>query len=214
MLLFARPENFRTQRLLAIAKTNELDVEVKCDQPSGDMYMKIPVLDTGKGCIFSSDAIGRYLSRMRPDIGLYGNTFVESGEVDSWVSYSSSELEPPICAWTFPMDGIFPEVTQASAAAQIDVHESLMILDKHLAHRTFIVGEKLTFADLHIASVLHRPTEVHKCLDSILQDMTHLKRWYRLITMQPGFVAAFGKVVDGPKAEAGKQGKGGKGVKK
>lgn len=192
MKLFARPNNHRTQRILVVAKVNELDVKVQCEDSNSDMYGKIPVLDTGKsGCIFASNAIGRYLARMRPDIGLYGQNFIESGEVDSWVEYSSWELEVPLCTWTFPMEGIFPEVTQATTQAQLDVEACLSVLNKHLTHRTFMVGENLTFADIHIASVLFKAWDVHHCLEPLTKDLMHLKRWYKLISKTPAFSSVF-----------------------
>lgn len=40
------------------------------------------------------------------------------------------------------------------------------------------MGEKMTFADVHLASVLWDPIEVLKCLDSIMSGLTHLQRWY------------------------------------
>ena len=46
------------------------------DGDDGSYFGKIPVLDTGKGtpgneyCIFSSNAIARYLALVRPDVGL------------------------------------------------------------------------------------------------------------------------------------------------
>ncbi|CAD7952159.1 unnamed protein product [Amoebophrya sp. A25] len=194
MQLFARSGNPRTQRLLALAKISDVEVDVIADTSSNkDAFGKIPVLEVKKGsCIFSSNAIGRYLARMRPDIGLYGQNFIEGGEVDSWVEYSTHELENPICAWTFPMEQIFPEVTHATTRAKMDVAACLKTLDMHLTLRTFMVGEKLTFADVHIASVLWSPIEKHKCLTEMMEPLVHLTRWYKLITAQPGWKAAFG----------------------
>lgn len=72
MQLYAKPLNNRTKRLLALAKCSEIEVKLIGDESKdNDMFGKIPVLDTGKGCIFASNAIGRYLARIRPDIGLY-----------------------------------------------------------------------------------------------------------------------------------------------
>eukprot|EP00392_Amoebophrya_sp_AT5.2_P017002 g17313.t1 len=218
MQLYAKPLNNRTKRLLALAKCSEIEVKLIGDESKdNDMFGKIPVLDTGKGCIFASNAIGRYLARIRPDIGLYGQNFIEGGEVDSWVEYSTHELEMPICAWTYPLEQIYPEVTQATTRAKMDAATCLELLNKHLLHRTFMVGEKLTFADIHIASVLWAPIEKHNCLQEMMEPLDHLRRWYNLITAQPGFKSVFGatKAAGGKpaaqpaKGEAKAKGKGG-----
>ncbi|CAD7939729.1 unnamed protein product [Amoebophrya sp. A120] len=212
MQLFAKKENERTMRLLALAKISDIDVEVIDDQStSNDMFGKIPVLDTGKGCIFASNAIGRYLARIRPDIGLYGQNFIEGGEVDSWIEYSTHELETPMCAWAFPIKKIFPEVTQATARAKLDVATCLEVLNKHLLHRTFMVGEKLTFADIHIASVLWDAVENLNILGEVMKPLDHLRRWYNLITVQPGFKAVFNS---GGKAKPAAEPKAAKGAGK
>ena len=40
-----------------------------------------------------------------------------------------------------------------------------------------MVGDSLTFADVHIASVLYHPSERHGVLTQLLNDRPHLKRW-------------------------------------
>merc|ERR1719343_1050007 len=137
MKLYAKPSCHRTKRMVALAKINEIDVKIcGADGQPSEQFGKIPVLDTGKGCIFSANAIARYLSRMRPDIGLYGQNFIESGEVDSWVEFSVHELEIPVCVWVYPLQGISPDVPEATAHARADVTEALSSLDKHLLLRT------------------------------------------------------------------------------
>ena len=39
---------------------------------------KVPVLETPQGTIFESNAIARYVARLRSDADLYGRTFYES----------------------------------------------------------------------------------------------------------------------------------------
>lgn len=39
---------------------------------------EVPVLETSKGCIFSSGAIARYISRISRPVGLYGQSLIEA----------------------------------------------------------------------------------------------------------------------------------------
>ena len=56
---------------------------------------KVPVLVTPQGSIFESNAIARYVARVRRDTELYGATFFESGQIDSWIDFCCHELELP-----------------------------------------------------------------------------------------------------------------------
>jgi elongation factor 1-gamma len=42
---------------------------------------------------------------MRRDTELYGATFFESGQVDSWIDFCSHELELAATMWLYPVIG-------------------------------------------------------------------------------------------------------------
>jgi elongation factor 1-gamma len=50
------------------------------------------VLETPSGSIFESNAIARYVARIRSDTGLVGASFFESGLVDSWIDFCSHDV--------------------------------------------------------------------------------------------------------------------------
>ena len=43
--------------------------------------LQVPVLETADGCICESNAIARYIGRMRRDTELYGVSFFETAQV-------------------------------------------------------------------------------------------------------------------------------------
>jgi len=200
MRLFTKPDLPRTKRILAIAAMNDIafDFVGGGEEEDGTYFGKIPVLDTGKGapgneyCIFSSNAIARYLARIRPDIGLYGQNFLESGEVDSWVDFSTNEIEIPMCAWIYPIEKIFEEVPAATAEAKKDVEMALDTLNRHLQLRTFMVGHQVTLADVHIASVLFPGIAKHKVLEPLFKKFPNVQRWWNTVSQFPAFRKAFG----------------------
>ena len=218
MKLYAKPKDARTMRVLAVAKYNEVDVDNNAsagDDPSA-YFGKIPVLDTGKGpagaeqCVFTTNAIARYLARTRPDLGLYGQNLLESGEVDSWMEFTTTELEVPLYAWCYPLLGYFPDVPEATAAAKIDVAKCVKVLDAHLLSRTFMVGQKLTLADIHIASVLYVPCvqlkgdgKTAKEVEGIFKQFPNVARWWKLVTSQGAFKKVFGDCSTGAAAAQG-----------
>ena len=45
---------------------------------------KLPVLETIDGYIYESNAIIRYIYRLNPDCGLYGENYLEATLIDQW----------------------------------------------------------------------------------------------------------------------------------
>ncbi|GMF30773.1 unnamed protein product [Phytophthora lilii] len=124
--------------------------EFKAKTPVG----KVPILETEEGSIFESGAIARYVARLRPDTGLYGKTFFESGQVDAWIDFSTYELEVPLEVWVRPILGVGKFNAAALTKAKADVKKALQTLENHLHLRTYLVGEQVTLADIVVASAL------------------------------------------------------------
>lgn len=139
MKLYAHPDNYKTKKALVAAKFVGLEIEVP--KGGGAETGKIPVLETAQGCIFSSTAIARYISRISRPMGLYGQNLIEGGMIDSWVEFCANELEVPLCTWVLPLMGVFQEVPEATALAKEDVKRALTVLDKHLLHNVDLVAQ-------------------------------------------------------------------------
>ena len=45
------------------------------------------------GAVFESNAIARYIARMRSDTELLGRSFFDKAVVDSWMDFAQQELE-------------------------------------------------------------------------------------------------------------------------
>merc|ERR1719199_805115 len=191
MKLYAHQSNYKTQKALIAAKYAGLDIE-NPPKAAGEATGKIPVLETDQGCVFTSIAIARYLSRIRRDLGLYGDNLIEGGMIDSWVEFCTHELEIPLCTWVFPLKGVFPEVPEATAQAKQDVRRALDVLNNHLLHNTYMVGHHVTLADICICCALADAMNI--AFDQqFLAPLSNLMRWYGLVSSQPEFVSVLGK---------------------
>ena len=105
--------NFRAFKALIAAEYNG----IKVDAPEFDASVvsslspnkKAPILVTPTGSvIFESNAIARYLAKVRRDTGLAGENAFEEASIDSWVEWSANELELPCCVWFYPVAGYMP----------------------------------------------------------------------------------------------------------
>jgi len=203
MKLYTYPGNFRAFKALIAAQYNGVDVEVPEFKMMEDNQTpeflaknplgKVPLLETDQGCIFESNAIARYIARIRSDTELYGSTFFESGQIDSWIDFCAHELELPATMWFYPIFGYMPFNAAATAKAKADLQKALEVLNTHLLHRTYLVGDKITLADITVASALVYPMKM--LLDpSFRKPYTHVERWFCTCVNQPQFKAVVGDV--------------------
>jgi elongation factor 1-gamma len=77
-------------------------------------------------------------------------------EVVQWCSFANHEVLPALGRWFRPMTGRDPYNKKNVEAAEIPIKSILRFLDAHLLHQTFLVGERLTIADLVMAAHLDR----------------------------------------------------------
>jgi elongation factor 1-gamma len=201
MKLYTYPGNFRAFKVLIAAECNDIELEVPDFNVTSDNKTpeflkknplgKVPMLETKEGCIFQSNAIARYLARCRADTELYGASFIESGQVDSWIDFCANELEIPVTMWFYPVFGYMPFNAAACAKAKSDTARVLEVLDSHLANRTYMVGEQLTLADIAIVAALVYPMRM--LLDpAFRKPLKNVERWYQHCTSKKEFTAVIG----------------------
>lgn len=154
---------------------------------------KIPVLETSDGFIFESNAILRYLARTKRSEGLYGENEFQEGLVDQWLDFSSLELEPAILQLVLPIQGWIQFCKDRHKRAWNDATAGLKILDNHLKVNTFMVGKKLTIADIALASVL---VNAFKFVfeEKFRKSVPNVTKWFESICDLPAFTKVWGKV--------------------
>lgn len=163
--------------------------DVAAKSPAG----KVPVLETPQGALFESNAIARYVARLRRDTELYGATFFESGLVDAWVDFAANELELPATLWVYPVFGYLPANAGVTEKAKADLAAALAKVDVHLADKTYLVGEKVTLADIACASALVYPFKI--VMDPAYRaQFPNVLRWFLTIVNQPQFKDVIGEV--------------------
>lgn len=198
--LHAPPASFRAFKALVAAEYNGVDVTVAdfdaaavaALSPTG----KAPVLQinrTGQ-VIFESNAIARFLAKIRTDTGLCGDNVMEGAAIDSWVDFAANEVELPASIWFYPVAGYMPFNKDAYGKAKGDLAKALEILNSHLLTRTYLVGDQVTLADITVASALVYPMKL-VCDKAFLKPFGNVVRWFTTCVNQPQFKAVVGEVV-------------------
>jgi len=84
--------------------------------------------------------------------------------------------------------------------AKADVRKVFEILNKHLSTRTYLVGERISFADITIASSLYHIYQL-VAEPSFRKAFVNVNRWYLTVVNQPKVHEVFGDVVLADKAQ-------------
>lgn len=191
--LYGNVQNARSTVLLAVAKENSLEIElVETQTPVEDTeYLKlnplarIPTFVGANGFILTEViAIAIYFASQNERTNLLGKTKADYASIVKWMSFSNSEVLPNLGGWFRPLIGRDPynqkSVTDSKNAALKAIH----VLEQHFLVNTFLVGERITLADLFVASQIARGYQY--VLDKAWRAENPLvTRWYETVVNQP-----------------------------
>jgi elongation factor 1-gamma len=153
---------------------------------------KVPAAETADGPLFESNAIARYVARSGKN-NLYGANNYEAALVEQWIEWVGSEISLASDAWTYPIFGYAPFNAQATAKAKEDIRKGMKFLNEHLLNHTFLVGQRVTLADIVVAMAFHRLYTV--VLDAnFRKPYQNVTRWFQTCVHQPQFKTVMGEV--------------------
>jgi len=203
LTLYVDSGNFRAFKILIAAEYNGIDIKVPAfkigqDNKNATFLKKsplgrVPLLETSSGCIFESNAIARYVAKMRRDTELCGVSFFDNAKVDMWIDFCSHDIELPATVWSYPALGYIPYNPAATAKAKTDLAKALKVLDDYLGDNTYLVGDKITLADITIVSALVYPFKF-VCDPAYRKPFGNVMRWFTTCVNQPAFQTIIGTV--------------------
>ena len=79
---------------------------------------------------------------------LHGQSLAEQSEVLQWVEYAEREISPVSTTLVYPCMGILQFNKNNNERAKDELKNILKILNEHLPTRTYLVGERITLADV------------------------------------------------------------------
>ncbi|KAI4296171.1 hypothetical protein L6164_036151 [Bauhinia variegata] len=154
---------------------------------------KIPVLETPDGAVFESNAIARYVTRLKANNPLYGSSPIDYGHIEQWIDFSSLEIDANLVIWYRPRVGratYLPPVEEAAISA---LKRALGALNTHLASNTYLVGHSVTLAD--IIMICNLFSGITRLLTkSFTSEFPHVERYFWTLVNQPTFKKILGEV--------------------
>jgi len=141
---------------------------------------QIPVYVEGDFVLRDSQAIAAYLAARHRPGEWDGRTPEERGAIAVWLSHAANEIfnGPALLRAEKLFDWSIDRERARTVAARI-----LPVVDAHLASRQWLVGERLTIADIAASPYLALAPDGG--ID--LEEWPHIRDWTRRIAALPGF---------------------------
>lgn len=212
MELFVEAKDLRLQRLLVAARYAGVTLAVQQVPATHPVVAeaapaRLPVLKTTKGAraISGTNTALRAIAAAREDAQLAGFGVFNEAAVEQWLEWCAAELDP-VAALIAGQNSVATEtalkaaagVTSKDVAAGVEYARSrlpqvLHALEAHLASRTYLVGERITIADIAAAVSLAAVWGDEKALPAAVKaSLAHVGRWFSTLRHQPHFVAVLG----------------------
>lgn len=148
---------------------------------------RVPVIDDEGFVLWESQAITRYLAAKHAPGTLCPTDLQERARAEKWMDWAQSTLGGPLHSVFFPLIRQQPaqrnpatirEGTQASV-------ELFAMLDQALAGQSWLVGNRLTIAELGVGPFVHRWLS----LPVQRPAMANLEAWYKRLLERPAYRA-------------------------
>merc|ERR1712026_604350 len=161
--LYTYPDNFRAQKVLIAAEYSGAKVKLASNFVFGETNTtkeflakfpsgKVPAFESDNGmCLFESNAIAYYVAN---DQLRGGKDPLAQSQILQWLNFADSDILPAACTWVFPCLGIMQFNKSATERAKEDVKKAMTALNDHLLHHTYLVGERVTLADIVVACTM------------------------------------------------------------
>lgn len=185
--LYGNASNFRTQKVLAAAKLAGKSVDLAGENAPAAQFPlgSTPAYVDGETSLFGSDSIALYLAGQN----LKGNCH----EVTQWIQWAEGSLLPNVLGYVLPsvsaaqLDNKTVELYKAELLAQ------LSHLNEVLLSKTFLVGERLSLADLSVAFDL-LPAFQHVLDANARKQLVNVTRFFLTIMNQPSVKEVVGEL--------------------
>ncbi|MGE0565723.1 MAG: glutathione S-transferase family protein [Pseudolabrys sp.] len=192
-----RAPNPRRTRIFLAEKGITVPIEqvdiLKLEHKTSDFgamnpMQRVPVLVLDDGtCISESIAICRYFDALRPEPPLFGQGALEIAMVEMWnrraelnfmfiVAHAFRHLHPSMKELEVPQ---IPEWGEANKPRAVDF---LRVMDRELAAREFVAGDRYTVADITmlVGYDFLKPARI-----AVPDELVNVKRWYAAVSARP-----------------------------
>ncbi|KAH8514805.1 hypothetical protein H0E87_007592 [Populus deltoides] len=204
LILYAGKTNKNAYKTLIAAEYSGVDVKLAENFEMGvtnktpeflkmNPIGKVPVLETPEGPVFESNAIARYVTRLKADNHLYGSSLIEYARIEQWIDFAATEIDAGISKWLYPRLGYQPYLPPAEEAAIFALKRAVGALNLHLTSNTYLVGHSVTLADIIMTCNLYTGFS-YVMTKSFTSEFPHVERYFWTMVNQPNVKKVVGEV--------------------
>lgn len=197
--VWGRRSSFNTQKVLWLVGELGLEHEHipaggsfgRLDDPDFralNPHGKVPVIEDGAAAVWESHACLRYLAARFGRGSFWVEDPAKRAVVDGWMDWSHTTLQPDFLTGVFWGYYRTPEAQRDWSAINKSLArcaQHFRLLDGMIAHRPFLLGDRLSLADIPIATSLYRYFE----LDIEQPDLPNVSAWYQRLQERPAYRA-------------------------
>lgn len=198
--LYTYSGSFRANKILVAAaysgaNVTVADFEYGKTNTSADFLKKfplgrVPAFESNGFYLSESDAIAQYVSN---DALLGGSDNASRASVREYISFAENEIVPSACTWVYPTLGLRQYNKQETDKAMAHLKNCLNKLNNDLLTKTFLVGERITLADITLCTSLVM-LYVQVMDDKFRESYGNVNRWFTTCVNQPNFKKVLGNV--------------------
>ncbi|XP_014783693.1 elongation factor 1-gamma [Octopus bimaculoides] len=200
--LYTYPDNFRAYKILIAAKYSGANLTVASSPPAfqfgetnkSNVFLekfplgKVPAFESSTGeCYFESNAIAHLVGSAQ----LRGTSVEDATCILQWINFADNEILPASCTWVYPCLGIIQFNKQETEKAKEQIKKVLTVLNQHLQTRTFLVGEKISQADITVCCNM---LQLYKLVldPEFRKSYINVNRWFTTMINQPQVKSVIG----------------------
>lgn len=150
---------------------------------------KVPLLIHEGVAIPESDVITEYLDELFPEPPLRPAAPLERARVRLWTHWCSNLFKPDLDAFKYGLKAL-SEAEQGALVERLRGH--LGKLEEALATKPFLMGDRLTLADIHVFPFYRQLTRARSEIPGFFQAV-QADAWLERITRRPSFERAMVK---------------------
>lgn len=191
--LYAAPNSFRTNKILIAAKYGDSQIKVECSSHGLDTakfpFGKLPTFETSDGkTLHDTHAIALLVGK-----SISGSNPQQSAEILQWLDLADNEFLPQILAWVLPSLSALQFNKNQVEEAKKELLRLLNILNNYLLPRTYLVGERISLADIALScNLLLAYQHVLEAADRA--SLVNVNRWFQTCVHQPNFASVLGEI--------------------
>lgn len=188
--LFTYPGSARGFKSTIAASLSGFNLKT-VDLQASDSRPHVPYFesDDKKTRLTEANSIAYYVANDQ----LRGVSLEDRAQVLQWVNYGSSTVESAVASWVYPSLSLVESCPAGIQKAKSDLNQVFHCLNEYLKTRTFLVGERMTLADVSVACDLLLAYR-HVADEEFRKQFVNTNRWFLTVMNQTKVKAVVGEL--------------------